>query len=90
MSAAKAACDHMRDWFAGTPEGKFVSMGVYSDGSYGTPPGVIYSFPVAIGSDRKWKIVQGLQINDFSQAKMKVTGDELLQEREEALSVCQD
>ncbi|CAL1292488.1 unnamed protein product [Larinioides sclopetarius] len=90
MSAAKAACDHMRDWFAGTPEGKFVSMGVISDGSYGTPPEVIYSFPVTIGSDRKWKIVQGLQINDFSQGKMKLTGDELLQEREEALSVCQD
>ncbi|KAF8773153.1 Malate dehydrogenase like protein [Argiope bruennichi] len=90
MSAAKAACDHMRDWFAGTSEGKFVSMGVISDGSYGTPPDVIYSFPVTIGPDRKWKIVQGLQINDFSQTKMKVTGDELLQEREEALSVCQD
>jgi malate dehydrogenase len=90
MSAAKAACDHMRDWFKGTAEGKFVSMGVYSDGSYGVPADVIYSFPVTIGADKKWKIVQGLQINDFSQGKMKVTGDELLQEREEALSVCQD
>lgn len=65
-------------------------MGVYSDGSYGVAADVIYSFPVTIGSDRKWKIVQGLQINDFSQAKMKATGDELLQEREEALSVCKD
>lgn len=89
MSAAKAACDHMRDWFNGTAEGKFVSMGVYSDGSYGVPSGVIYSFPVTI-ADKKWQIVQGLQISDFSQGKMKVTGDELLQEREEALSVCQD
>ena len=90
MSAAKAACDHMRDWFCGTQEGKFVSMGVYSDGSYGVPSDVIYSFPVTIGTDKKWQIVQGLQINDFSQGKMKATGDELLQEREEALSVCQD
>lgn len=65
-------------------------MGVYSDGSYGTAADVIYSFPVTIGPDRKWKIVQGLQISDFSQTKMKVTSDELLQEREEALSVCQD
>lgn len=65
-------------------------MGVFSDGSYGTPPDVIYSFPVTIGSDRKWQIVQGLQIKDFSSEKMKITGDELLQEREEALAVCQD
>lgn len=90
MSAAKAACDHMRNWFNGTTEGKYVSMGVYSDGSYGVPSDVIYSFPVTIGSDRKWSIVQGLPISDFSQEKMKITGDELLQEREEALSVCQD
>lgn len=65
-------------------------MGVYSDGSYGTPKDVIYSFPVSIGPDRKWQIVQGLPIKDFSSEKMKLTGDELLQEREEALSVCQD
>lgn len=71
-------------------QGKFVSMGVISDGSYGTPPDVIYSFPVTIGPDRKWQIVQGLQIKDFSSEKMKLTGDELLQEREEALAVCQD
>lgn len=67
-----------------------MSMGVISDGSYGTPPDVIYSFPVTIGPDRKWQIVQGLQIKDFSSEKMKLTGDELLQEREEALAVCQD
>ncbi|XP_054714568.1 malate dehydrogenase, cytoplasmic-like [Uloborus diversus] len=90
MSAAKAACDHMRDWFAGVSEGRFVSMGVISDGSYGTPKDVIYSFPVTIGPNKKWNIVQGLQVNDFSQEKMKITGDELLQEKEEALSVCQD
>ena len=45
MSAAKAACDHMKDWWLGTPEGTFTSMAVYSDGSYGTPKGVVFSFP---------------------------------------------
>lgn len=48
MSAAKAASDHMRDWFKGTSPNKFVSMGVLSDGSYGAPKDVIFSFPVTI------------------------------------------
>lgn len=48
MSAAKAASDHMHDWFKGTTPGKFVSMGVLSDGSYGAPKDVIFSFPVTI------------------------------------------
>ena len=57
MSAAKAACDHMGDWFRGTPEGVWASMGVFSDGSYNTAPGVMFSFPVTI-KDGKWSIVQ--------------------------------
>merc|ERR1712215_579211 len=65
MSAAKAACDHMKSWFQGTTGDNFVSMGVFSDGSYGTPEGVMYSFPVKI-TDKKWTIVQGLPIDDFA------------------------
>lgn len=89
MSAAKAACDHMRDWWFGTKPGQFVSMGVISDGSYGAAKDVIFSFPVEI-KDGQWKIVQGLTISPFAQEKLKLTGDELLQEKEDALSVCQD
>ncbi len=68
----------------GTPEGTFVSMAVFSDGSYNTPPGVMYSFPVTC-KDGKWSIVQGLNIDEFSAEKMKVTGDELVEEKELAL-----
>jgi len=57
MSAAKAAVDHMRDWWNGTPTGTWVSMGVISDGSYGIPKDLIYSMPVSI-SNKQWKIVE--------------------------------
>lgn len=57
MSAAKAAVDHMRDWWSGTSDGTWVSMGVISDGSYDVPKGLIYSLPVSI-SNKQWKIVQ--------------------------------
>lgn len=57
MSAAKAAVDHMRDWWSGTPNGAWVSMGVVSDGSYCVPKGLIYSMPVSI-SNKQWKIVE--------------------------------
>lgn len=86
MSAAKAAADHMKDWFMGTRFGKFVSMGVISDGSYGTPKDVVYSFPVEI-KDGKWSIVQGLEINDFSKQMMKKTGLELEEEKSEAFAI---
>jgi malate dehydrogenase len=89
MSAAKAACDHMRDWWNGTSSGSFVSMGVLSDGSYNTPVGVIFSFPVTI-KDKKWSIVQGLPLDDFSKGKIEQTAQELVEEREEALAVCAD
>ncbi|XP_023239171.1 malate dehydrogenase, cytoplasmic-like [Centruroides sculpturatus] len=90
MSAAKAAGDHMRDWWHGTPQGKYVSMAVYSDGSYGVPADVMFSFPVEIGSDRNWKIVQGLSINDFAREKLTLTGEELVAEKTDALSVCEN
>lgn len=59
MSAAKAAVDHMHDWWFGTSNGSWVSMGVISDGSYGVPKDLIYSMPVSI-SNKQWKIVQVL------------------------------
>ncbi|CAG00307.1 unnamed protein product, partial [Tetraodon nigroviridis] len=87
MSAAKAICDHMRDIWTGTPEGEFVSMGVYSTGnSYGVPDDLIYSFPVQIHKDKSWKIVDGLGINGFSQTKMDATSAELIEERDTALA----
>lgn len=86
MSAAKAAGDHMRNWFLGTKPGQFVSMGVVSDGSYKIPKDIVYSFPVTI-ENGQWKIVQGLPIDDFSRKLMDVTAKELQEEREEAESV---
>ncbi|KCZ89215.1 malate dehydrogenase [Hyphomonas jannaschiana] len=79
-SAASAAIDHMRSWALGTPEGEWVSMGIPSDGSYGIKPGVIYGYPCTC-KDGKYEIVQGLEINDFSRAKMDATDAELREER---------
>merc|ERR1719336_1921814 len=87
MSAAKAACDHMKSWVQGTPADDWVSMGVFSDGSYSTPKGVMFSFPVTC-SGGKWKIVQGLSMSPFAMGKLAETGKELCEEREEALAVC--
>ena len=80
-SAANAAIAHMRSWALGTAEGDWVSMGVYSDGSYGIAEGLIYSFP-CVCKDGDWEIVQGLEINDFSRAKMQATELELNEERD--------
>jgi malate dehydrogenase len=80
-SAANAAIAHMRSWALGTAEGDWVSMGVYSDGSYGIAEGLIYSFP-CVCKDGDWEIVQGLEINDFSRAKMSATEQELTEERD--------
>jgi len=85
-SAAYACLDHARDWLLGTPEGEIVSMGVISDGSYGVPEGIIYSFPVTC-SKGNWKIVQGLVRNDFAKQKMEETAKELIDERNTALSL---
>ncbi len=80
-SAANAAIFHMRDWALGTAEGDWVSMGVYSDGSYGIEEGLIYSFP-CVCKDGDWEIVQGVEINDFSRTKMTATEKELQEERD--------
>ncbi|HEY8494085.1 MAG TPA: malate dehydrogenase, partial [Myxococcota bacterium] len=85
-SAASAAIDHIYDWVNGTPEGDWVSMAVPSDGSYGVPEGIISSFPVTT-SNGEWKIVQGLDIPDFSRERINRTVDELLQEREAVVAL---
>jgi malate dehydrogenase len=80
-SAANAAIAHMNSWALGTDANDWVSMGVYSDGSYGITEGLIYSFPCTC-EDGDWKIVQGLEINDFSREKMTATENELNEEKE--------
>lgn len=80
-SAANAAIFHMRDWALGSAEGDWVSMGVYSDGSYGIEKGLIYSFP-CVCKNGEWEIVQGVDVNDFSREKMQATEKELLEERD--------
>lgn len=78
-SAAKAICDHLRDWTLGT-DGRVVSMAVYSDGSlYGAPPGVYFSMPVTCAAGT-YKVVEGLAIDEFSRGKMDATGQELAEE----------
>ncbi len=80
-SAANAAIAHMRSWALGSDAADWVSMGVYSDGSYGITAGLIYSFP-CVCKDGDWQIVQGLEINEFSRAKMTATQTELVEERD--------
>ena len=79
-SAANAAVDHMRDWVSGT-DGKIVSMGICSDGSYGIEKGLIYSFP-CVCENGDWSIVDNLEISAFSQLKMSETEAELIEERD--------
>ena len=79
-SAANAAIEHMRDWALGS-NGDIVSMGVYSDGSYGITEGLIYSFPCTC-TEGDWAIVQGQEISEFSRLKMTETETELTEERD--------
>lgn len=80
-SAASAAVDHVRTWVQGTPENDWVSMAIPSDGSYGISDGLIYSYPV-ICSGGHYEIVQALEVDEFSQARMSETEQELLEERD--------
>ena len=79
-SAANAAINHVHDWVFGTKKNDWTSMGIPSDGSYGIPEGVIYSYPV-VCENGSYKIFQGLEINEFSKKKMKITYEELVEER---------
>ena len=79
-SAANAAIDHMHDWHLGT-NGKWTTMGIPSDGSYGIPEGTMFGFPVTVANG-EYTIVQGLAIDAFSQERINLTLKELTEERE--------
>ncbi|MCF6299902.1 MAG: malate dehydrogenase [Proteobacteria bacterium] len=79
-SAASAAIDHMHSWSLGTADGNWVSMAIPSDGSYGIDPGVVFSYPVTC-ADGKYNIVQGLDVSEFSKARIDATEQELREER---------
>jgi malate dehydrogenase len=79
-SAASAAIDHMSDWVSGT-DGEWVSMGVPSDGSYGIPEGLICGFPCTC-DDGRYTIVGGLDLDDFSRARIDASVAELISERD--------
>jgi malate dehydrogenase len=79
-SAANAAIDHVRDWLLGT-NGKWITMGIPSDGSYGIPEGTIYGFPVTCSAGR-YQLIKGLEIDEFSRSKMDATLKELEEERD--------
>ena len=80
-SAANAAIDHVYDWVNGTAEGDWTSAAIMSDGSYGVPEGIICSFPVTSTGGR-WEIVQGLEVSDFSRARIDASVAELVEERD--------
>ena len=80
-SAANAAIDHVYSWVNGTPAGDWTSAGIVSDGSYGVPEGLVSSFPVTSAGD-EWKIVQGLEIDEFSRARIDASVAELVEERD--------
>lgn len=79
-SAANAAIDHVRDWVLGT-NGGWVSMGVPSDGSYGVPEGIVFGVP-AICANGEYTVVKGIEMDEFSKERFKITLDELLSEAE--------
>jgi malate dehydrogenase len=85
-SAANAAIDHVHDWVRGTPDGDWVSMAVPSDGSYGVEEGLISGFPVTC-SGGEWKVVEGLDVPDFSRERIDRTVAELKEERDAVLQL---
>lgn len=80
-SAASAAIDHVCDWVKGVKGYSWTSAAIMSDGSYGVPEGIISSFP-AISVDGEWKVVEGLEIDDFSRAEIDASVKELLHEKD--------
>ena len=85
-SAANAAIDHINSWVLGTPAGDWVSSAVVSDGSYGIPEGLIAGVP-ATSTGGAWQVVQGLEIDDFSRAKIDASVKELADERDAVRSL---
>lgn len=88
LSRAKAACDQMRDWWIGLPAGQFVTMSVLSDGLYGVPPDLVFSYPVFIDNSRSWKVVQGIAIDEKLRNCILESAKDLERERDEAMEIC--
>lgn len=89
MSAAKAAADHMHDVFNGSYD--IVSMGVVSQGQYGVPEGLFFSFPIQICPHvKKWKVDDSFQLDEFAKERIAITTKELVEERDEALKACEN
>uniref|UniRef100_T1GRD3 Malate dehydrogenase n=1 Tax=Megaselia scalaris TaxID=36166 RepID=T1GRD3_MEGSC len=86
MSAANAACDHMRDWWHGTEAGEVVSMAVYADGTYCSAKETFFSFPVTIDDKKEWTILPGLEMSYDTKSKIFKTSRELKAEKEEAMA----
>jgi malate dehydrogenase len=82
FSAANGAIDHIKSCTRGTPPGDWTSAAIVSSGEYGVPAGLVFSYPVTSRGDGNWKVVEGLKLDAFGQAKFKTTLDELLKERE--------
>jgi malate dehydrogenase len=80
-SAANAAIDHVRDWVLGTPQGDWVSMGVPADGSHGVEEGIVAGFPCTCANG-EWSIVEGVEIPEFSRARIDASAAELREERD--------
>lgn len=79
-SAANAAIDHMHDWVLGS-NGKWVTMGIPSDGSYAIPADTMFGYPV-ICTNGEYSIVQGLEIDEYSRGKINITLKELQDEQD--------
>ncbi|KAH7951354.1 hypothetical protein HPB52_008211 [Rhipicephalus sanguineus] len=88
LSRAKAACDQMRDWWIGLPAGQFVTMSVLSDGVYGVPPDLVFSYPVFIDNARSWKVVQGIALDEKLRHCISESAKDLERERDEAMEIC--
>jgi len=80
-SAASAAIDHIHDWFLGTGDNSYVSMAVPSNGAYGVPEGLIFSFPCRITGPWEYEIVEGLELSAAVKERLQATIDELVEER---------
>lgn len=85
-SAASAAIDHMRDWFRGT-DGRIVSMAIPSEGWYGVPEGLVFSFPVRVSAAGKIEVVQGIEIDAGTQARIAENIADLETERQAVASL---
>src|SRR6187397_1405617 len=82
FSAANGAIDHVKSLVRGTPAGDWTSAAVVSKGEYGVPAGIVFGYPCTTSGDGNWKVVEGLKLDAFGQAKFKATLDELLKEQE--------